>query len=72
METRRFKCTATVSEIIIIALLVLCADPTNPSSSEDSPVCADVGDLGGNREAGGRRVSGVSQTESLFQVEVTT
>lgn len=69
METRRFKCTATVSEIIIIALLVLCADPTNPSSSEDSPVCGDDGDLGGNREAGGRRVS---QTESLFQVEVTT
>lgn len=67
METRRFKCTATVSEIIIIAPLVLCADPTNPSSSEDSPVCADDSDLGGNREAGG-----VSQTESLFQVQVTT
>lgn len=66
METRRFKCTATVSEIIIIALLVLCADPTNPSSSEDSPACADDGDLGGNREPGGEEGEwGESDRESF-------
>lgn len=66
METQRFKCTATVSEIIIIALLVLCADRTNPLSSEDSSVCADESDLGRNREARGKAGEwGESDRESV-------